>query len=197
MGKEAFLNTGISHSRPRRSGFSWRVWCGSVSSAHTPHHRASVHPGRFHCPLQTSSRALIKTTLHELIRSESSASITSLPRGPASRVEPLGGRDPGAPITEPAPLAPAGVGKTGPSSPRRQQPAAVFWPGEPHGQRSRVGYGLWGCQEPDTTERWRFSSSGKFSASAGCSLAFFCREHIIKHRIIWVTEAPVTVHLTW
>ena len=36
-----------------------------------------------------------------------------------------------------------------------------------------------------------------FSPSAGCSVAFFCREHIIKHRTIWVTEAPETVHLTW
>ena len=29
----------------------------------------------------------------------------------------------------------------------------VFLPGEPHGQRSLVGHGLWGHKESDTTER--------------------------------------------
>ena len=28
----------------------------------------------------------------------------------------------------------------------------VFLPGESHGQRSLVGYSLWGCKELDTTE---------------------------------------------
>ena len=28
----------------------------------------------------------------------------------------------------------------------------VFLPGEFHGQRSLVGYSLWGCKEPDMTE---------------------------------------------
>lgn len=118
MGKEAFLNTGISHSRPRRSGFSWRVWCGSVSSAHTPHHRASVHPGRFHCPLQTSSRALIKTTLHELIRSESSASITSLPRA-CEQSWTSGRQGPRCPHHWTCALGPCGSGKDRPFLPKK------------------------------------------------------------------------------
>ena len=29
----------------------------------------------------------------------------------------------------------------------------VFFPGEFHGQRSLVGYNLWGCQELDTAEQ--------------------------------------------
>ena len=29
---------------------------------------------------------------------------------------------------------------------------ASFWPGEPHGQRSLVGYSPWGHQDSDTTE---------------------------------------------
>ena len=38
--------------------------------------------------------------------------------------------------------------------PRRKawQPTPVFLPGESHGQRSLVGYSLWGCKELDTTE---------------------------------------------
>ena len=33
------------------------------------------------------------------------------------------------------------------------QPTPVFLPGEPHGQRSLVGYRPWGCKESDMTER--------------------------------------------
>ena len=35
---------------------------------------------------------------------------------------------------------------------RKQQPTPVFLPGEPHGQRSLVGYSPRGCKESDTTE---------------------------------------------
>ena len=31
------------------------------------------------------------------------------------------------------------------------QPTPVFWPGESHGQRSRVGYSPWGRKELDMT----------------------------------------------
>ena len=34
----------------------------------------------------------------------------------------------------------------------RRQPTPVFLPGEPHGQRTLVGYSPWGCKESDTTE---------------------------------------------
>ena len=33
------------------------------------------------------------------------------------------------------------------------QPTPVFLPGESHGWRGLVGYGLWGCRELDTTEQ--------------------------------------------
>ena len=36
---------------------------------------------------------------------------------------------------------------------RKWQPTPVFLPGKWHGQRSLVGYSLWGCKESDTTER--------------------------------------------
>ena len=36
---------------------------------------------------------------------------------------------------------------------RKWQPTPVFLPGESHGQRSLVGYILWGHKESDTTER--------------------------------------------
>ena len=32
------------------------------------------------------------------------------------------------------------------------QPAPVFLPGKFHGQRSLVGYSMWGCKKSDTTE---------------------------------------------
>ena len=35
---------------------------------------------------------------------------------------------------------------------RAWQPTLVFLPAESHGQRSRVGYSLWGCKESDTME---------------------------------------------
>ena len=35
---------------------------------------------------------------------------------------------------------------------RASQPTPVFLPGESHGQRSLVGYSLWGHKESDTTE---------------------------------------------
>ena len=42
-----------------------------------------------------------------------------------------------------------GVGKI----PWRREwlPTSIFLPGESHGQRSLVGYGLWGCKESDAT----------------------------------------------
>ena len=36
---------------------------------------------------------------------------------------------------------------------RKWQPTPVFLPGESHGQRSLVGYSLWGYEESDTTEQ--------------------------------------------
>ena len=36
---------------------------------------------------------------------------------------------------------------------RKWQPTPVFVPGKPHGQRSLVGYSLWGRKECDTTEQ--------------------------------------------
>ena len=35
---------------------------------------------------------------------------------------------------------------------RKWQPAPVFLPEKPHGQKSLVGYSPWGCKEFDMTE---------------------------------------------
>ena len=43
-----------------------------------------------------------------------------------------------------------GAGKTGQSIP-------VLLPGKSHGQRSLVGYSLWGHKESDTTEQLHFT----------------------------------------
>ena len=40
---------------------------------------------------------------------------------------------------------------------RKWQPAPVFLPGEPHGQKSLVGYSPRGRKESDTTERLHFT----------------------------------------
>ena len=39
---------------------------------------------------------------------------------------------------------------------RRWQPTPVLLPGKSHGQRSLVGYSLWGLKESDTTEQLHF-----------------------------------------
>ena len=36
----------------------------------------------------------------------------------------------------------------------------ILLPGKSHGQRSLVGYCLWGCKESDMTERLHFQLSG-------------------------------------
>ena len=47
------------------------------------------------------------------------------------------------------------VQSLGQEDPRRRewQPPPVFFPGEPHRQRSLAGYSLWGCKESDTAHR--------------------------------------------
>ena len=37
---------------------------------------------------------------------------------------------------------------------RKWQPTPVLLPGKSHGQRSLVGYSLWGCTESDTKTSW-------------------------------------------
>jgi hypothetical protein len=48
---------------------------------------------------------------------------------------------------------------------RKWQPTPVFFPGKSHGQRSRLGYGPWGCKELDTTEQLNFQRSSDLRAS--------------------------------
>ena len=47
---------------------------------------------------------------------------------------------------------------------RKWQSTPVLLPRKSHGQRSLVGYSLWGRKESDTTERLHFTSVGKESA---------------------------------
>ena len=50
---------------------------------------------------------------------------------------------------------------------RKWQPAPVFLPGEPHGQRSLVCYSPWGCKELDMTE---YASNGWLPINSQSSL---------------------------
>ena len=43
---------------------------------------------------------------------------------------------------------------------RERLPTPVFLLGESHGQRSLVGYSLWGHKESDMTERFHFTFPG-------------------------------------
>ena len=56
----------------------------------------------------------------------------------------------------------------------------MFLPGESHGQRSLVGYSLWGCKKSDTTERltFTFKSSVLFSFSV---VSDSLRPHGLQH----------------
>ena len=55
---------------------------------------------------------------------------------------------------------------------REWQPTPVFFPGESHGQRSLVGYGLWGGKELDMTEQLTHRIySQRVTSSEGCKLA--------------------------
>ena len=44
------------------------------------------------------------------------------------------------------------LGREDPLEKEMAQPTPVFLPGKSHGQRSLVGYSLWGCKESDTAE---------------------------------------------
>ena len=56
---------------------------------------------------------------------------------------------------------------------RTRQPTPVFLPGESHGQRSLVGYGLEGCKELDT-----FLQSGCCRLVSVVLCVFSCCLHI-------------------
>ena len=57
------------------------------------------------------------------------------------------------------------------SSRREWQPSPVFLPGEPHGQRSLVGFSPRGHKESDTTEQLTPSILGGSSVSSPCPLS--------------------------
>ena len=61
---------------------------------------------------------------------------------------------------------------------RKWQPTPVFLPGEFHGQRSLVGYSLWGHKESDMTEHTR-SPFGHFSKLFGFSWSLSCK-HVVQ-----------------
>ena len=64
---------------------------------------------------------------------------------------------------------------------REWQPTPVFLPGEFHGQRSLVGYSLWGHRESDTTEWWTLSLS-----VTACTIQIYTySEHIYIYRGPW------------
>ena len=66
---------------------------------------------------------------------------------------------------------------------RKWQSTPVFLPGEPHGQRSLVGYSPRGPKESDTTERLHLTLASAFVLSAffcqSCQCSFHQRNNII------------------
>ena len=59
---------------------------------------------------------------------------------------------PGGSVAKNPPLVQDTLGREDPLQ-KEWQPTPVFLPGESHGQRSLVGYSLWGHKELDMTER--------------------------------------------
>ena len=60
---------------------------------------------------------------------------------------------------------------------RKWQSTPVLLPGKSHGQRSLVGYSLWGCKESDTTERLHFLGTENTSAKV-----FIIFWRLVQHR---------------
>ena len=62
---------------------------------------------------------------------------------------------------------------------RKWQPALVFLPGEPRGQRSLAGYSLCGLRESDTTECWARTAEGNTTVYSNYTpeQLFKCKRH--------------------
>ena len=73
---------------------------------------------------------------------------------------------------------------------RKWQPLPVLLPGEPHGQRSLVGYSPWGRKELDMTEQLTHKQE-LFNVSIGklkCLLSNLLKKHSEKLRTLKVRK---------
>ena len=69
---------------------------------------------------------------------------------------------------------------------RKWQPTPVFLPGDSQGQRSLVGYHLWGYTESDTTERLQFHFSlSHIGEGSGTPLQCSCLENPKDREASW------------
>ena len=81
---------------------------------------------------------------------------------------------------------------------RRWHPTPVLLPGKSHGQRSLVGYGPWGREESDTTERLPFHFSlSCIGAGNGNPLQCSCLEIPRDGGAWWAAACGVTQSWTW
>ena len=76
---------------------------------------------------------------------------------------------------------------------RKWQPAPVFLPGESHGQRSLVGYSLWGHRESDLTERLRLSTAHSDCCEAVPHWSFHL--HLSNNEQCWETFHVAVGHV--
>ena len=71
---------------------------------------------------------------------------------------------------------------------RKRQSTPVLLPGKSHGQRSLVGYSLWGRKESDTTEQLHFHfhlhQPGEFIFQQHIFLPFHTVHGVLKARIL-------------
>ena len=86
---------------------------------------------------------------------------------------------------------------------RKWQPTPIFLSGEPHGQRSLVGYSLQGCKEMDTTEvaKQHVHCSSPHAVSGDCLLVLFILQLIPLGNIL-CTDSLIKVysqhlHTSW
>ena len=81
---------------------------------------------------------------------------------------------------------------------RQWHPTPVFLPGKSHGQRSLVGYSLWGREESDTTERHHFLFSlSCIGEGNGNPLQFSCLENPREGGAWWAAVYGVAQSRTW
>ena len=67
---------------------------------------------------------------------------------------------------------------------RKWQPTPVLLPEESHGQRSLIGYSLWGRKESDTTERLHFTSHFLCYTMGPCWLSILLT-YFLKRLLMW------------
>ena len=137
----------------------WPWVPGWVRAGGSPGPPPSLCLGHWHVLRTDFSPSHLSGTLSETIDSLVAQTVKHLSTMWETRVQALGWEDPWR---------------------RKWQSTPVLLPGKSHGQRSLVGYSLWGCKESDMTEQLSILSIRAPKAqSSGMSFqrVCFCRDH--------------------